>query len=337
MSLSCKLIVYNYYTNYYNSDDNFHISRIIKEFVTNSYVDKKSCIEYDIWSAKQLMQQSLTFDNAVKHIDALDSIRALTEWFNRGTKTKINDVVCSVLCEIDSIIPLAERIKKGRSIYELDEISKPNEVVLHEKVDRLCVILKCFVHHIFNSKLLYLSYVFNPSSDTFGWWYNKFCVTTYIFKIVNHYDSIPQNIRNRLIKIIKEFVHCERQEGLVRIDKFSNCPEVLNNIYGRFCGIGKEDFNKHKVSCVYIFMQYLRDKVTDDERRNFECYEIIKDYGRQCKDVYTSNKDFIDTLFIHCDTDKYKNMLFDLLCVPDQEEIDVDCFYFIIEKFLNKF
>lgn len=85
---------------------------------------------------------------------------------------------------------------------------------------------------------------------------------------------------------------------------------------------------------MHILFQYLRGKTTQEEK-SFPCYRVIKDFGRQCKDVYKNLKDVFDLLHAHSMSDKDKNSLMDLLCVMDCEEIDVDCFYYIFESFLN--
>jgi hypothetical protein len=332
MLLACKLIIYNYFANYYTDDENYHIGKIIREYENNSYVNGESFIELDILCAKKLIKHTLSFDEALKTIDASESAAALSQWYKKGTKEKINGVLDKLLDFMEQLPFSGKKVEGEDSIFALDALLSHHNDELNSKMDELCVILTHFVNHCMTRKLLKLSYVFNPANQTHGWWYDKFCVTTYVFKIVKCAKAVPQTIRNRVLKVAKDFIKSDDDMPLQPVQKH---PEALRNIYVRFCGIGKEHFNKHKMVCVNMFMKYLRDKVTDEEKIKFDCYEIIEDYGRLCKDVYVSNREFIDSFYLRCHSDKEKNLLFHLLCVPDEDEIDINCFYYVFDKLIN--
>lgn len=335
MSLSSKLIVYNYYANFFlpNSvyGESYQLYRIVQEYLTESYVNGESCIEREIMAVRQLKYKECSFEDVRKTIDARDTVTCLSHWFNVGQMEGIASDVCDVLKRIDVLVPVAKRAESGWQIYNLDKFVNciPDNIF-----DSLQPILGRFEHTIRDGKLLHIANVLNPTNNITGWWYNKFCVVTYIHRINNH--TVPQKLTARLSEAVKKFIRLEENDydGQLHIGESYNCSQVMTEIYGRFCGIGKEHFYKHKMSSVHILFQYLRDQITYDEKQ-FSCYSVIKDFGRQCKDVYKNLKNLIDSLYINCHTDKDKNALFDLLCLMDCEEIDVDCFYYI-KKFLNK-
>ncbi|AGA16166.1 hypothetical protein [Thysanoplusia orichalcea nucleopolyhedrovirus] len=333
MSLAAKLIVYNYYGNYnavHELHGEFHHEhRITQEYLTNSYTDGMSCIERDV-IAVQRLKSGNSFDDTIKIIndDASVSIKSLSRWFSFGETVGVNDDVCRVLDQIDAAIPVNVRAKAGQQIFFLDNFK--DQIDCHIS-DCLQIILGRFEHFMRNGKLLRLANVFNPNKDAVvGWWYNKFCVLTYVHRIMN--NSVPTELLPRLSEAIKKFIFLNAKH---QVDESDNCAHVITQIYGRFCGIGKEHFKQHKSSCMHILFQYMRDKITHKEEK-FPCYKIIKDFGRQCKNVYKELKETIDHLHAYSVSDKDKNMLMDLLCVMNSEELDIDCFYFTFELFLNK-
>ncbi|QCF61023.2 ac11 [Troides aeacus nucleopolyhedrovirus] len=335
MSLAAKLIIYNYYAKYNEVHDvygeSYHHYRIVQEYLSESYVNGMSCIQRDVTAMRLLKSGSCTFDEAVKMIDAGDCIESLSHWFSTSETMGIDDNVREVLEQIDALVPVSVRVQNGWQIFSLNNFERE---ISQDMLDCLQIILGRFECFMRNGKLLRIANVFNPNKDVVGFWYNKFCVVTYVHRIM--YRSVPAELVPRLSQAVKKFIRLRKSDynDRLHVDESYNCPRVIAEIYGRFCGIGKEHFSKHKLSCMHILFQYLRGKTTLEEE-SFPCYSVIKDFGRQCKDVYKNLKDVFDLLHAHSMSDKDKNSLMDLLCVMDCEEIDVDCFYYIFESFLD--
>ncbi|ABL75956.1 Mv-ORF4 peptide [Maruca vitrata nucleopolyhedrovirus] len=332
MSLAAKLIIYNYYAKYNAVHDVYGETylhyRIVQEYLSESYIDGASCIERDMTAMRRLKSGNCTFDEALKMIDARDSIESLSRWFSTNETMGIDYSVCEVLEQIDAAVPVDVRVQNGRQIFSLNDFERE---ISQDTLNCLQIILGRFEYFMRNGKLLRLANVFNPHNSTVGWWYNKFCVVTYMHRIM--YRSVPAELLPRLSETVKKSLRDSKGDH-DDLESF-NCPRVIAEIYGRFCGIGKEHFSKHKLSCMHILFQYLRGKTTQEEK-SFPCYKVIKNFGRQCKDVYENLKNVFDLLHAHCVSDKDKNALMDLLCVMDCEEIDIDCFYNIFESFIKK-
>ncbi|USC25864.1 hypothetical protein [Palpita vitrealis nucleopolyhedrovirus] len=330
MSIAAKLIVYNYYAQYnavhkkYGESYNYY--RIVQEYLTEAYVDGMSCIERDVNTLRNLKTGKCGFDDAVKIIDSQECIANLSRWYVSGKMEGMHSTVCAVLNQIDAILSVEARAQVGQHIWSLNDFENK---INPDMLNCLQIILGRFEHFVRNGQLMRIANVFNPNfENVVGWWYNKFCVTTYVYRMLRDDDEI---LKSRLTKVVKQYVHL--RDGFY-VDEMYNCPRIINELYVRFCGIGKQHFNRHKTSCMYILFQYLRNETTQNEK-DFICYRIIESFGKQCIDIYRDLKNLFDMLHVHAICDVDKNALMDLLCV-DNEEIDVDCFYYVFESFLRK-
>lgn len=307
------------------------------EYLLNTYNDGKSCVEKDVEIAKKLKNGLCTFEEVRQFIDEDDCVLSLSNWFVTNSTLGINNALCKVLKGIDEIVPMNERVKIGNQIFHLDAFVKK---IPEELLDSLKIIFDRFDNNkklgldIVNiKKLLHIADVFNPACDVKSVWYYKFCVTTYLQRLYLQADSIPnaERLFQAAILLIKE---CKSNDD----DEICNnlvVNDLIVKTYGRFCGIGKEHFQKHKTLCVYLFFQYLRDHQITEQERRFACFDIIKNFGRHCKNVYIDLIHLIDVLYLNSCNDEKKNSLFELMCVPLGEDIDVDCFYYVIDK-INK-
>ncbi|ANF29774.1 ORF-126 [Catopsilia pomona nucleopolyhedrovirus] len=337
MSLAAKLIVYNYYASNYLVPHSvygeyYQLYRIVREYLYTDGVASTSCIERDIDAAKRLIKcdknNSGYFDEALKSatIDCGgDSADHLSQWYGTNEiANNVSDSVRVVLQQLNALIPMNVRI--GKQIFHLDNFNNDEDV--NAAVDSLHIILDQFLHTVRDGKLLRIANVLNATTP--GWWYNKFCVMTYVHRV--NAGNVPAELTMRLLSAITKFCtdNCDQ----------INSPHCIAELYGKFCGIGKEHFCKHKMSCVHVLFEYLRngDDNNSGYGRNclndkFSCHTIVKDFAKQCRDAYVSLKNEIDSLYINSNSDTDKNVLFDVLCTLDSEEIDMNCYYYVIENF----
>nr|WUR10720.1 LdOrf-35 peptide [Calliteara abietis nucleopolyhedrovirus] len=349
MSLTSKLIVYNYYGTYNDVHDQFgesyHLHRIAQEYLTDSFVEHKSCIERDVETAQRLIDGECTFDEARRRLNdaAADTIKRLNAWYRSGATTGICNDVCRVLTKIDQCAPLEKRLGLGERIFNLDELTTfPLDIA-----NNLRVVIKRFFHFMRNNRsysyggddgddkynndyntLERVAKVFNPSLGTWtGWWYNKFCVMTYMHKITC--GTVPDELTGRLTEAATKFIKLTGDNGS-RVDRACNNPDVIAKVYGRFCGIAKEHFAHHKTSSVYMLFQYMRDE--NCHYNPIGGYSPVRQLSVQCRQTYSELRPQIDYLYLNCATDKQKNAMFDLLCCANSPEIDVD-FNYIVENF----
>ena len=128
MSLAAKLIIYNYYAKYNEVHDvygeSYHHYRIVQEYLSESYVNGMSCIERDVTAMRRLKSGSCTFDEAVKMIDAGDSIKSLSHWFSTSETMGIDDNVREVLEQIDAVVPVSVRVQNGWQIFSLNNFER---------------------------------------------------------------------------------------------------------------------------------------------------------------------------------------------------------------------
>ncbi|AOT85598.1 cyun140 [Cyclophragma undans nucleopolyhedrovirus] len=340
MSLASKLIVYNHFATFFSGTadpvyrEHYQLYRIINEYLTQSYVNANSCVEREVAVARQLLLDECTFDDALKIIDAGNSVASLSRWYkeggNKNCAVGIDSCVFEVLKEIDALVSVDRRSAAGWKIFSINQFF-PTTIDI---ADRLKPTLDRFVRLIRDrSDLMNIADALNPSRPFSGWWYNKFCVITYIQKIAT--GTISGGLAERLSAVVKKHLQLQDNTCDDSVIVRSNCPDNIAQIYGRFCGIGKEHFSHHKLSCLHILFQYLRNAITHKEQEHC-CFRIIKDFGRHCQEIYnTPLKTLIDTIYIHSHTDKNKNALFDVLCATSGEELDIDCFYYVVENFIN--
>ncbi|AJD09296.1 hypothetical protein [Condylorrhiza vestigialis mutiple nucleopolyhedrovirus] len=323
MSLCSQLLVYSYYGEYNMPHErygkSYHLYRIVHEHITNTYVNKTSCVRRDIETARRLNNGEFSFDDARQQLDLEEIAKRLATWYHTGKIKGFCSEVESVLAEINRHAPLETRAQAGASIFALDSFEFPPNIT-----DSLQIIMGKFMHFVRGYALARVSNVFDPTIKLDGWWYNKFCVLTYMYRIIR--NTVPAELTTRLQDVVTKYIKPEYDE--------SNNALAINNVYGRFCGIGKDHFVQHKMSSVYIFFRYMRGEMTHADER-FSCFSVIKDFGRQCKETYTDLQLQIDTLYIYAMTDKQKNALFDLLCCNNASDIDVDCYDYIVKKFYN--
>lgn len=322
MSLSSKLLVYAYYGAYNLPHEpygeSYHLYRIVNEYLTDSYVRNESCVRRDIETARRLNKGALCFDLARQLLDTNEVAARLNMWYRWGDSWGLCHDIQNVLACIDRYAPLGKRT--GANIFALDTIVDiPCDVL-----DGLQGILGRFMHFVRLNRLERLANVFDPVIKMDGWWYHKFCVLTYMHRIIK--GSTPEGPRLREA-VIKFIPHDDEEDG--------NCPSVMAQIYGRFCGIGKEHFAHHKMTSMHLLFQYMRNDVAPTDERH-PCFSVIKDFGRQCKDTYADLSTHADALYIHATTDKQKNMLFDLLCCVNASDIDCNCYDYIVKKFYDK-
>ena len=321
MSLCSQLLVYAYYGEYNmphkRYGESYHLYRIVNEHITNSYVNETSCVRRDIETARRLNNGELSFDDARRQLDLQEIAKRLTSWYHTGKIKGFCSEVESVLAEINSHAPLEMRAQAGASIFALDSLKFPPNMT-----DSLQIIMGKFMHFVRGYALAHVANVFDPTIKLDGWWYNKFCVLTYMHRIAH--DTMPAELRTRLQNVVTKYIKPEYDA--------SNNALAMGNVYGRFCGIGKDHFAQHKMNSVYIFFKYMRGEVTHEDER-FSCFNVIKNFGRHCKETYTDLQLQVDTLYSHALTDKQKNALFDLLCCNNASDIDVDCYDYIVKKF----
>nr|AFS52016.1 DekiORF139 [Dendrolimus kikuchii nucleopolyhedrovirus] len=341
MSLASKLIVYNHFATFFSGTadpvyrEHYQLYRVVNEYLTQSYAaNASSCVERETAVARQLLLNECTFDAALKIIDAGNSIASLSRWYSEDSAAGIDSCVFEVLKEINASVSVDRRSAAGRRIFSIDQFF-PTTTDIADRLKRpvLDRFLRLFRDDWTNLKSI--ADALNPSQPFSGWWYNKFCVTTYIHRIAN--GAVPNALSGRLSAVAKAHIQLEENDydGNMIVINASNCPDNIAQIYGRFCGIGKEHFSNHKMACVHILFQYLRGTITHQEQKHC-CYKIIKEFGMHCREVYdTPLRTLLDTLYINSHTDKGKNALFDVLCATSGDELDIDFFYYVVEDFMN--
>nr|AXE72179.1 hypothetical protein [Anticarsia gemmatalis multiple nucleopolyhedrovirus] len=323
MSLCSQLLVYAYYGEYNmphkRYGESYHLYRIVNEYLINSYVNETSCVRRDIETARRLNSGELSFDDARRQLDLEEIAKRLTTWYHTGEMKSFCSEIQSVLAEINCHAPLEMRAQTGASIFALNSLEFPPNMT-----DSLQMLIGRFMHFVRGYALTHVANVFDPTVKLNGWWYNKFCVLTYMYRIIC--GTVPAELFTRLQNVVTKYIKPEYDE--------SNNALAIGNVYGRFCGIGKDHFAQHKMRCVYILFQYMRGEVTYANER-FPCFSVIKDFGRQCKETYRDIQLQVDILHSHAMTDKQKNALFDLLCCNNASNIDVDSYDYIVKKFYN--
>ncbi|ACO53572.1 unknown [Euproctis pseudoconspersa nucleopolyhedrovirus] len=341
MSLTSKLIVCDFFYNFYNVHhvygEYYQLFRIADEHLTQSHVGNLSCIEREALAARRLLANEISPDDAAECIDAVKSVEKLTNWFSCGYYSDdLDSKLISILKHIDNVLPLEIRNKKGRQIFFLDQFRNEidDKTNICEKInDLLKTKVYNFIIHMCTEKLTLVAATFRCVDDVGGgegWWYNKFCVLTYIKRISVGIQKKKHKslVDDRLINVVRQ-----------TIDEFGeryNCPKAVAILYGKFCGIGKNHFKVHRSASAYVLFNYLRDTAGRDDEK-FECYNTIVDFGKHIKDAYVCLKNCVDALYINSDTDSRKNAVFDLMCVMNDAELDIDCFWYIMEScVLNK-
>jgi hypothetical protein len=321
MSLCSELLVYAYYGAYNvpheRYGESYHLYRIVHEHLTNSYLNETSCVRRDIETARRLNSGKISFTEARQLLDLEEIATHLTMWYHTGKMKGLCLDVQNVLTEIDRHAPRETRAEAGASIFGLDIFKFPPNIT-----DSLQVILGQFMHFVRGYALAHVADVFDPTVKLPGWWYNKFCVLTYMHRITRR--SVPSEFSTRLRNVVTKYIKPEYD--------LSNNALAMSDVYGRFCDIGKDHFVQHKTRCMYIFFQYMRGEVTSEDER-FPCFSVIEDFGRYCKKTYTDLKAQVDTLYVHATTDKQKNALFDLLCCVNGSDIDVDGYDYVVNNF----
>lgn len=318
MSLASKLIVYAYYGGcnlpHERYGESYHLYRIVNEYLTDNYVNNASCVRRDIAVARCLINGALSFDCARQLLDVSEVATRLMMWYRIGDSTGLCSEVQHTLSKINCYAPLEKR--HGVNIFALDKVTEiPSDVVSNLQT------VAQFLHFAHTSGIESVADVFDPEIQANGWWYHKFCVLTYMYRIVK--GAVPDNLVTRLSTVVTKFIR--PYEG--------NNAQTIANVYGRFCGIARDHFAHHKKSSVHILFQYMRgDLALSDERH--PSFNVIKDFGRHCKDTYTDLRMEFEVLL--CDsTDQQKNKLFELLCRVNAQDIDVDCYNYIVKKFYN--
>ncbi|AGR57179.1 hypothetical protein [Choristoneura rosaceana nucleopolyhedrovirus] len=322
MSLSSKLLVYAYYGGYnllherYNGS--YHLYRIVNEYLTDTYVNGTSCVRRDIATARCLNSGEFCFDQARRLLDLSEVADRLAAWYRCGNATGLCDDVKRALANIDRYAPLEKRVSKGgANIFALDSIPDiPSDVL-----DDLQHIINDFMEFVYYNALERVANVFDPTIKADGWWYYKFCVVTYMHRITT--GAVPAELMMRLRNAVIKFVKPGDE---------SNFAPAMTYVYGRFSGIGREHFSRHKMSSMHILFQYMRNDVTSADERH-PSFNVIKNFGRQCRETYTDLRAHADALYIHATTDRQKNALFELLCCSHASDIDVDCYDYIVDNF----
>ncbi|QDL57077.1 hypothetical protein QKQ66_gp145 [Dione juno nucleopolyhedrovirus] len=329
MSLSSKLVLCAYYGAYNlpheRYGESFHLYRIVHEHLTDTYRGGVSCVRRDIATARCLNNNALCPDLARQLLDVDDAVARLSTWYRCGDADNLCDDVQRVLAAIDCRAPLNKRVAAGANIFALDAIA---EVPSDAADDLLTTILDRFMHFVRRNALARVADVFDPEIKADGWWYHKFCVLTYIHRI--SVGAVPVHLTARLQTSVQKFIQPDGENGYD-----GNHAAAMADVYGRFCGIGREHFAHHKMACMHILFQYLRGDVTPADERH-SCFGVIKNFGRHCRDTYADLRTHADALYIHATSDKQKNALFDLLCCVNGEDIDADCYNYIVNKFYTK-
>nr|UIX56266.1 HycuOrf-141 hypothetical protein [Hyphantria cunea nucleopolyhedrovirus]UIX56412.1 HycuOrf-141 hypothetical protein [Hyphantria cunea nucleopolyhedrovirus] len=322
MSLSSKLLVYAFYGVYNavhkNYGESYHLYRLANEYITNVYVCGASCVRRDIATARCLNHGGISFDDARQLLEIGEVAACLSAWYRCGDTTGLCTDLQRALAVIDCFVPLAKRVARSdTNIYALDAFVAdiPNDVV-----DSLQSIIGRFIHFARCSELEHVAEVFDPTIKADGWWYHKFCVLTYMAQMIA--GSVPAELTMRLQNSVTKYIR-PNDEG--------NCAPAMASVYGRFCGIGRDHFEHHKMTSTYLLFQYMRGEPAS----NYPGY--IKDFGRHCKSTYGDVGKHADTLYINATSDRKKNMLFDLLCCVNAADIDADCYDYIVTKFYENF
>ncbi|AUR45158.1 hypothetical protein Spob127 [Spilosoma obliqua nucleopolyhedrosis virus] len=319
MSLSSKLLVYAFYGVYNaahkNYGESYHLHRLVEEYVTNAYVCEASCVRRDIATARCLNYGGISFDDARQVLEIGEVATCLSAWYRCGDTSGLCTDLQRALTTIDRFVPLDKRVAKGGDIYALDAFVAD---ISNDVVDNLQGIIGRFIHFARCSALEHVAEVFDPTIKADGWWYHKFCVLTYMHRMIA--GSVPVELTMRLQNSVTKYIR-PNDEG--------NCAPAIASVYGRFCGIGRYHFEHHKMTNTHLLFQYLRGEPANN--KDYPCY--IKDFGRHCKNTYADLKKHADTLYINATSDRKKNMLFDLLCCVNAEDIDTDCYDYIVNKF----
>ncbi|AAK85572.1 hypothetical protein [Epiphyas postvittana nucleopolyhedrovirus] len=325
MSLSSKLLVYDYYGNsmcgvneQYGAS--YHLYKIVDEHITNSYVGDVPWMHREIDTARQILSGALCVNDACHMLDLDNTKERLATWYKCGNTKGVCHEVYVVLKAIDALVPIDKR--SGGQFVDVDTF----DTILLNITNKLPEVLHQYLRFVYYQKLEHVTDVFNPKSDTVGWWYNKFCVLTYMYRIIN--KSVPAELLTRLQKAVVEYI--QPNAG----DKY-NCAEVMANVYGRFCGIGKQHFAEHKTANMHIMFKSMRGQTTMVDER-YKSFSVIKDFSRHCKETYLDLKSHVDSLYINCTTDKQKNAMFDLLCCQSEQDLDVDCYDYIVNMLFFK-
>ncbi|AKN80671.1 hypothetical protein [Perigonia lusca single nucleopolyhedrovirus] len=337
MSLSLKLIVYNYYDNYTichkNYGESYQLYKIVNEYLAESSVDGVSCVRRDIETAHLFNAGKLTLDRARQQLDLGKTIASLSNWFRSNT-IETDNVSYEVRRVLDVLnekyAPLEKRKAAGSSIFDIDSF----ESVPQDFTDNLSIIMDRFYNFVNTNRLLHVANVFDPAmNNVVGWWYNKFCVLTYMHRIAH--NTVPKELSIRLKNVVIKHIRLTPNKyypSMMIADDRDNCATTMASVYGKFCGIGKEHFARHKTASLYVLFQCLRDNVTAADEQ-FPAYVVIKDFARQCRDTYRDLQLYADSLYINCVTDKQKNNLLDLLCCVNDSYIDVECYDPVVLRF----
>ncbi|AKC91643.1 ac11 [Lambdina fiscellaria nucleopolyhedrovirus] len=332
-SVALQLIVCDFYEQYFTlteeRNENYHMARLIQQHKEKTHVNKRTFVENDRYVARCLLQKTLTVKEAVAQLDVNESSKRLYVWYISGDLSDMSMQMKPVLKQIDAAIPLHSRIVEHMSLLDLDRRCFENNYQCDFSEVFVKVLVK-FLNHIALEPLLIAGVILNPFICSAHCWYYKFCIVTFLKK-----EMLFKN-KMSLIKIINKFVEYNSKENAVVNYHEHLFFDKIVNIYIEFCKMYRSEFAEHKkfvMKTLYNIMikNHVHCRSTDNE-----LLKTIKDFAKSCKEVFTTNYQFFEPLFLHQLSDNCTNQLFSLMCVYDFFRLNDVVVYILSQNVLKK-